>query len=291
MQWFFFALISSIFSSAAAISQKKILHQMEALAFSFYLSLFNIFFCLPFVWNIDFSKLSWTILLVLLVKSILNANAFLFVMLSLKNLEISIALPLMVLTPGFVALSAWILLGEALSIHSILGMLLLISGAYALEWEQEKKIRTEFFSFLRSSKHHYVFIALLLFSITSLLDKLLLGKYRVQPYAFLFFQEIFFLLFFLAVFCFFAKKQAVTTIPWKWIVLVAIFTLIYRYTQIEAVKIAPVALVLSIKRTSVFFSAILGGKIFHEHALCRKAIAILGMLFGVILILGENANF
>ncbi len=66
--------------------------------------------------------------------------------------------------------------------------------------------------------------------------------------------------------------------------MISVITIGYRYTQIEAVKIAPVALVLSIKRTSVFFASIFGGKIFSESYLLKKGIAIIIMLIGAYLL-------
>ena len=61
-------------------------------------------------------------------------------------------------------------------------------------------------------------------------------------------------------------------------------TIIYRYTQIEAVKIAPVALVLAVKRISIFFAAVIGGKIFKEHNLWIRAAAAAVIIIGTLLI-------
>jgi len=77
----------------------------------------------------------------------------------------------------------------------------------------------------------------------------------------------------------------VETQQYYWIILIALFTIGYRYLLLEAMKIAPVALVLSIKRTSIFFATIIGGKIFSEHALLHRSIATLLMLGGVYLII------
>ncbi|MGE5500287.1 MAG: hypothetical protein ACM3Q2_19600, partial [Syntrophothermus sp.] len=69
-----------------------------------------------------------------------------------------------------------------------------------------------------------------------------------------------------------------------WIVFIALLTIVYRYTEIAAVKNAPVALVLSIKRISVFFAVIIGGRIFKESSLLIKSIATAIIIAGVILI-------
>ena len=70
-----------------------------------------------------------------------------------------------------------------------------------------------------------------------------------------------------------------------WIILISLFTIGYRYSLLEAMKIAPIALVLSIKRTSIFFAAVIGGKIFSEQSVFRRGIAALLMLAGVYFII------
>jgi len=72
---------------------------------------------------------------------------------------------------------------------------------------------------------------------------------------------------------------------WKPILLISLFTIIYRLTQIEAVKIGQVALVLALKRVSVFFAVVIGGRRIKEHYLLRKTIATLIMLAGAALVI------
>src|SRR4030042_854304 len=133
MPWFFLAFTSALLSATAAISQKKILFKLDALEFSFALAIFNMFFSLPFFIVVDFGSLTFTSLAILYGKTIMGALAFLCVMLAIKNMEISGALPLMVLTPGLVAFFAFVLLGESLTNYEIIGMVILLVGTYILE--------------------------------------------------------------------------------------------------------------------------------------------------------------
>jgi uncharacterized membrane protein len=74
---------------------------------------------------------------------------------------------------------------------------------------------------------------------------------------------------------------------WLMIFLVAVFTVIYRFTQIAAVKLAPVALVLAVKRISVLIAIILGGKLFKEKNLTRRLIAAMIILIGITLLASQ----
>ncbi len=289
MNWFFIALISALFSAAAAIAQKKVLFKLDALDFSFLLAIINLIFCLPFFLNTEFGEIAFQSLLILYIKNILGAVAFLYVMLSIKNLEISRALPLLALTPGIVAIFAFISIDETLTIIEISGIVLLLIGTYLLESKSSQSLIEPFKVFIKSKKHHYVLIALILLSVTSILDRVLLGEQKLTPSAFMGFQHLFLAFNFLLIFLF-AKRNAgklITSINkefWLWIIFISFLTVIYRYTQVEAVKIAPVALVLAVKRISVFFAAIIGGKIFNEKRLLIKAAATAIIITGAILI-------
>ena len=285
MEWFYLAFISAILSAFAAVLQKKVLFDLDALEFSFILGIFNLVFAFFLLPQVNFDSLSTLGIIILYLKTILGALAFWNVMLAIKNMEISGALPLMVLTPAIVAVLSLFILGESLTGIEIVGMIILLLGTYILELKKNDKFIDPIKTLINSTFHKYIFYALLLFSISSVIDKLILNQYKLSAFNFVLFQQIFLgINFTLLVFI---KSKNPIAIFGKisknnigWIIVISIITIGYRYTQIEAVKIAPVALVLSIKRTSVFFASILGGKLFRETLLFKKGIAILIMLLG-----------
>ena len=79
-------------------------------------------------------------------------------------------------------------------------------------------------------------------------------------------------------------KKGLKNAGW-WILLVAVFTVGYRLSQSYAMQNAEAALVSGIKRSAALFATIIGGKLFHEKNLFRKAIACILMIGGVILII------
>lgn len=290
MDWFSLAFLSATLSAVSTLLEKKTLFKTEALDFSFSVSIFNMLFSLPFFLWVDFSQVTLISVLIIYFKAILGALAFLCVMLAIKNMEISGALPLMVLTPGFVAFFAFMLLGESLSGGEISGMVLLLVGTYILESGKSKNILYPFKVFIESKFHNYIIYALLLFTVTSLLDKYLLRDHAMHPFAFMGFQQLFLAVNFFIIM--FLRKKSFSKmffIPDKnvflLIISIAILTIGYRYTQIEALTLAPVALVLSVKRLSVFFVTLVGGKIFKEKNLTKKLIATAILIVGALLII------
>jgi len=292
MIWFAIALLSAFLSAFAAITQKKILFNLGALEFSFLLSLVNLVFSIPFFFFIDYGTINSFNLLVLFIKSVIGVGAFFCVMLSLKNLEISNALPLLALTPGFIAVFAFIFLGEALKTAEVVGLIILMLGTYILESGNSTKIIFPFSILLKSKYHRFVILALLLFTASSILDKLLLIKLNLSPISLTAFQHIYFAIMFSIIFFVFRKKteplpSITNKINLGWIALISVLTIGYRYTQVVAIGLASVALVLAVKRTSVFWATIIGGKIFSDKDLLKRSIAAVLILVGAILILRE----
>jgi len=293
MNWFFIAFISAILSAASAISQKKVLFTLSALEFSLYVSLLNFLFAIPFFFAFNIGLISPESIAILFIKSIMGAIAFYCVMLALKNLDISGALPLLVLTPGFVALLAFLFQLEKLSVIQISGMFLLLTGTYILEMRPKQSLSDPFKVFSKSKNYHYVGLALLLFTASSILDKVLLGKYKMPPNAFMAFQQTFYAIVIMVIYFVSSGKKRNPIMSfdkkiWLWVVLIAILTAGYRYTQIKAIKIAPVSLVLSVKRISVFIAVVIGGKLFNEKNLFKKALATAIMVAGAIMIMEEG---
>ncbi len=289
MNWMLLAFASALLSAAASITEKKALLGMRALDFSVLLALLNAAIALPFFFAVDFAQVSGPALTVLAVKNLLGALAFLSVMSAIRNLELSRALPMLVLTPGLVALCAYLFLGESLSLREIGGMGLLLAGTYVLEMKKGDAL-APLRIFITSRGHWLVLAALALFTITAVLDRLLLTDLHLRPLPMMAFQQVFtagyFVLFAIAAGRTPGRLGTAARGNGRWILIVAILTFGYRYAQIEATALAAVALVLAIKRLSVFFGSMIGGRLFHESDLLRKALAIIVLLIGAALIAG-----
>lgn len=292
MVWFLVALLSSFLSAFAAISQKKVLIKRSPLEFSYLLSVANLLFSIPFFFFIDYGTINYNNLTILFLKAVIGVAAFLCVMTALKNLQISNALPLLALTPGFVAVFAFIFLGESLKSAEVIGLVSLIAGTYILESKNLKEILFPLKLFVKSRYHQYILAALLLFTASSIMDKLLLIKMNLTPVSLTAIQHLFFALLFSLIYLLYYKKENKELMLMKkndigWIVLISILTIGYRFTQVIAISLASVALTLAVKRTSVLWATIIGGKIFKDSNLIKKIIAVLFILLGAVLILRD----
>ena len=167
-------------------------------------------------------------------------------------------------------------------------MILLLAGTYVLQLKQNQKFLDPLKSLFKSKGNLYIISALLLFTITSILDKAILKNFKVPVNAFMGFQHLFLAIIFIVFILTTGKTKQLKPVfknSLKYMIVLAIITIIYRYTQILAVKVAPVALVLSIKRISVFFAVIIGGRLFREHNLLKRVIATAIMVAGAVLVI------
>jgi uncharacterized membrane protein len=287
--WQVFAFVSALFSASAAILEKKALFKMDALSFSLVLSIITFVFTLPFFMAVDFSTVRLDAVGVLYIKSILGAGAFLLVMFGIKNNELSNSLPLLVLTPAVVAVAAYFLLGEHIGPYETGGMILLLVGTYFLQLDKKGNWKSPFLFVKRNKAQWYILGAILLFSITTILDKTILKNFKLQPEAFLPIQQLFFSINFLIMY--FLRKKSKEEIYSEvkrnlWIiVLIGLCAVIYRYAHILALKAGSVALVLSIKRTSVFFATVIGGTLFKEQNVFRRSVAVVIMIAGAVVLI------
>lgn len=294
MTWFILAFASAVFSAFSTIAEKKSLFSMDALDFSYIVSVITLVFSIPFFIMAPAHGDITLSLVLLFIKTVLSAAAFLFVMLSLKNLELSEALPLLAISPGLVAVLAFFFIGDVLTMYEWAGIFLIVIGTYILELKKSNGgIFAPFKSLFRTSKYGYVLGAVVLFTITALMDRILLKGYKLPPYTFMAYQQLFYGIVFLVI-VLFKRKSAVASFVkqnkevWLYILLVAVFTVVYRFTQIAAVKLAPVALVLAVKRISILIAIIIGGKLFKEQNLTRRLLAAVIILAGISLLVGAG---
>ena len=286
---FFYAFFSAIFSATAAVSQKIVLRKLDAVTFSFAVTSLSLIAVLLYASFYGFPQISFDEFLILAFKTLLASLAFLFVMISIKNFELSSVLPVLAFTPALVALTAFVFLDEKLTGAEILGMFLSLTGLYIIE-VKEKNIFKPLKILLSGSKSVFIILALLLFTATSVLDKTLIGVYKIKPADFITVQYVLGTVIFAIIFLFYRKKGEIKKFEKsKSVILLLVFiaglTLLYRFFYIYSLQFGPVAVALTIKRLSVFLAVISSGKLLNEKNILRKSIASLMIITGTYFLL------
>ena len=128
-----------------------------------------------------------------------------------------------------------------------------------------------------------------LFAVSSVADRMLVSSYKTDPLVVLFYQHVVYCALF--GFQLLLRKGSFSTLLEKGkgqfplVVAVALLTVAYRFTQLQATKLAPVALVLAVKRTSILYATFFGGRMFSDDRLREKLLgALLIVISGFIIL-------
>lgn len=287
MTWFIFALLAAIITALSAVVEKKTLLKEHAMEFSAVLAIFNLIILLPFIGKINFKleAINWAMIIFV---SLLSSIAFLFFAKALRHSEVSVSSALMNFRPALVFLLALIFLKETLTIYQVAGVALLVTGAYILEMKHKNEKFLEPFKAMAKSRYaHYIFLSIALYSVSSIFDKIILESVDVMTYLFL--AHLFIALFFIAfIFIFHDGIDGIihgAKSAGKWIIIIAMLTVGYRFLQTKAVAIGSISLVSTIKQSSALFATLIGGTFFHEKNLAHKILAAIIMMSGVILLI------
>ncbi len=283
--WFILTLVAAVLSSASAITERKTLLKEHAMEFSSTLAIIILILSIPMFFFIDYHSLQLTPIIFFL--SLLGATAFFFAAKSIRHLGIGLSTPLFALAPIVSTFLAFVFLKESLSSYQLIGMSLVVTGAYAIS---TTKI-TLFAPFKHFRKSKYIFYAVGAFfldGITSFFDRLILTKYSIEPLTFLALAHIG-LAFWASIFIikfhngFKGVGRGIRNYG-IWIFIIALLIIGARFAYINAVKIAYIGLVHTVKHLAALITVIVGGEIFHEHKLKKKIISTIIILAGIVLI-------
>lgn len=274
MLWFELAILSALCSAASAVMQKKILFSLHALEFSFLVSLVIGIVSAFAPLSSDPGSIGGTVFAVLLLKSVISGLAFFLVMIALEANPISTALPILGITPAVAAFLSLLMLGEELKGLEMAGVILMLAGCTILDYRPGHSLRAMLAAAWTSRSHYPVFGAVLLFGVSSVLDRKLVAGLHVAPMLVLFYQHLVYVLMF-GLFLLLQHSSLLRVLNRGWrvlplILLVAVLTLAYRLLQLEATVLVAVPLVLAVKRTSILFASLVGGKLFREERLGIK---------------------
>jgi drug/metabolite transporter (DMT)-like permease len=287
MNWFFLALISALFLASSAIVEKRGLKKVHSVDFSAAVSLWGLVFSIPFLFFIDFSVFSPKVVIFIGASAFMAAAAFVLVAKGFRHLDISLVSPLLSLSPGVTAILGFLVLGEVLNIQHIVGVGCMIIGSYILAIDPNKTFLNSFREFRQSSYIQLVLFSLVFYSIGAVLDRIIVSDLSVSVPAYIFSFHIFIAIFSLVIASIFGNGLKGVGLGivrgGASAVFVSILTIGYRFFQMEALQVAFVGLVSAVKRSSSFFTTLIGGGLFHEKHVGRRLFASVTIIIGAVL--------
>ncbi len=296
MQWYILALGSAVLNALSTVTEKKTLFKEHAMEYATVISLIMFLLSLTFINKVSLSMpiLYWFLLIII---SVIDAIAFLYITKAVRHMELSESSPLFVFGPAITAVLAYIFLGEMLTMKHVGGIVGVTIGAYVLELKHFRNKKAEFLSpikiIMQSKYIHYLLFGLVLYAVSAIIARYMLNTdnpQAISPYTLLVITHFFVALAFLFMIHKYHDgldgiKHGLKSAGWL-IFLAALFLFTSRIllTITLAIPVAEVALILGVRRLSSLFSTIIGGEIFQDKNLAGKVFACIIMIIGVLFI-------
>jgi drug/metabolite transporter (DMT)-like permease len=282
--WIIYALLTAVFlATSDALTKRALVSRDE-----YFVAWARLVFALPFLFAsllfIEIPHLNrefWTATLTALPFEIV---AIILYTRALKVSPISLTTPFLALTPLFLILVSYVMLGEKVSVSGGIGILLIASGSYTLNIHKARHSLLGPVKAVFREKGSVMMIAVaLIYSVTSSL-----GKKAITNSSPVFFGSFYFILL-TVLFTPIAlnKNKGRLMITRKDIGPLAAIGITYSLMVIFhmlAMSMANVAYMISVKRTSLLFSILYGHLLFNEEKISEKAVGGIIMFAGFLLI-------
>jgi drug/metabolite transporter (DMT)-like permease len=284
--WVFLALISAFtLATSDALTKKALAHINEYLV-----AWFRLLFSIPLLlllWifvpvpklDIEFYKAFALALPLEIIAIILYIKA-------LRISPLSLTLPFLSLTPVFLILVSYLIIGEKVSFHGSIGIIFLAAGSYALNLHKMRRGVFQPFKAITKEKGSVLMIGVaMIYSITSSL-----GKMAIEHSSPLFFG----ITYFIAVIIVFAPaalwlgrdelKSFILGRQFKGLLLPGLFYSVMIASHMIAISLTKVAYMISVKRTSLIIGVVYGYFLFKEKNIRERLLGAFLMFLGFVMI-------
>jgi Predicted membrane protein len=295
MVWVLLAVVSAILLGVYDIFKKVSLRENAVLPVLFFSTLTTALVFLPFLLisssHPEFAGNFWYVKpqpaqahLFFFLKSIIVGSSWVLAYFAVKNLPITIASPIRSSGPLWTLLGAILIFGERMNTLQWIGVLVTMGFYYLFSLSGKK----EGISFRSNKWVFFMTLATIIGSISGLYDKFLVAhfdKIAIQCWASMYMVPIMASLLF---FIWFPNRKKYAPFQWRYSIILIGLTLTvadFAYFWSLSIPGSLIAIVSTVRRSSVIVSFTLGAIILNEKNIKYKALVLLGILAGIGLII------
>jgi len=285
MLWFILSLASAIFKSIEDLFNKKSLERVDEFLVTWGFRAFALLFSLPLLFFITIPDIDSQFWYALIISGGLNTFVFILYIKAIRTSPLSVTVPMLAFSPLFLLLTSPLILGEFPNLYGLIGIFLIVFGAYLLHIKEKSKGLLAPFRALIKEKGPTLMLAVAFFwSITANIDKI--GINHSSPIFWMITLNMF-LFITLSIVVLIKKKERIKSQFFqniKTLLPAGLFSAFTQFSMWTAVTMTIVPYVISIKRMSVVFSSLFGFFIFKERFLKTRLLGVLIMVLGVLFI-------
>jgi len=284
--WIFWALLSAFMTASNDALTKKVLVVHDEYLIAWLRLLWALPFLLASIIFIRIPQLDCVYVLAFFTALPLEVTATVFYVKALKISPLSLTVPFLSLTPVFLIVVPYLILGETISLAGLIGVVMIAFGGYTLNIKEIKKgILAPFTATTRERGSLYMIAVALIYSITATL-----GKLAIQHSSPVFFGVTYYsaLALVMAPLALLKNRDKHGVWPHKVAIKASILPGFCHATGIFAhmiaISLTQVAYMISIKRLSLLISVLYGCLLFKETNIEERFIGTGFMIAGFILI-------
>jgi len=284
MPWIVLGLLTAFLTSLSDVFGRKALDKvdvyMAAWAWPFfcfmYLAPFLIFTGIPALGPM-FWPAAFGTTVILTISSVFYAKA-------IKSSELSLTVPMLTFTPIFLLVTSRIMLGESPRPSGLLGIVLIVTGSYLLNFKDRRRgYLAPLFSLVKAPGPRYMFMVAVLYSVGANIDKV--GVQNSSP---LFWSACVNGMVAVPLFVLMRKKisglRRQLKKGWSLVLLMGFCSALAMLVQMTAINMTIVPYLIAVKRMSVFVTALFGFWLFREQGIRERSFAAALMVLGVLVI-------
>ncbi|MEM1367993.1 MAG: EamA family transporter [Cyanobacteria bacterium P01_H01_bin.15] len=285
MSWVVWALLTAVVDSSRDLLSKRSLQTTD----EYLVAWSSMALSLPLLWSmlffIEIPPLPKSFWWAVAGSGVINSCATLLYVKGINRGELSLTVPLITFTPLFLLVTSPLMVGEVPDFGHTLGIVLIVGGAYLLNLRQANGgIWAPLRALLQNRGSQMILLVALLWSVAANFDRLGISRSSPTVWAIASFSTISIpLTLALVIKSQGAWGQQLRSQFWLLLAIGSLQGLMILF-QMQALNLALVAQVVSIKRTSVLMTVLVGALVFKEFGLRERLLGAGLMVCGVALI-------
>lgn len=283
--WIFLGLISAFSDASKNVLAKHNTKSFDSLVISWAWVAYSLIILIPVLLLNGIPALNGIFWLAFSARTVLDVIAVILYVNALKHTDLSLSLPMLALTPLFLLFTGLAINHEFPKPFGLIGVGLIVLGTYLLNFKKNEKFYQPFLAIYQNKGTFMMFLVAIIWGLTGSLHKLAI--LHSDPYFYTAFGALVLAIIFTPL-AILSNKQdfmkALRPESLPKIVPVGILEGVTVLTQMIGQSIALTVFIISLKRTSIIFSSIMGW-LFFKEPIKQRIIPICLMVAGVILIL------
>lgn len=284
--WLYLALLAALITATNLFIVKHLLKTVHPISLAVLVHVFTIPFMFLALYYTKIPATSPIFYIYIAIAGLMAGAAAYSSYKAFSCSQISLLVPLAAFIPILTLIWGSIFLGETPTLVKLLGVIIIVIGAYVLDLHDIKKgILQPFEDLFQDKGTRLYLLAIILWSLTPIFEKQAIAQTSPTTPIFAAFMSI---LISTTILIPFAMREKITLDPvkkhWVLLIILGFIHVIFLGAMFTAFTLTNVAYVVAVSRVAILFVIIFGALVLHEQRLKERFLAGILMAIGIFLV-------